>query len=89
MQSAGNFVVGRVELAAGVQLGKHHLQGRHPLASRDIHLVHRNAASVIGDGNRVVDVDDHVHVRRIAGQRFIDRIVHHLVDQVVQPLIAG
>ncbi len=72
-----------------MQLGEHHLQGRHPLATGDIHLVDRNAASVVRDCDRVVDVDDYVYVRCIASEGFIDRIVHHLIHQVVQALIAG
>ncbi len=72
-----------------MQLGEHHLQGGHPLASGNIHLVDRNAAPVVGHGDRVVDVDGYVYVRRIAGQRFIDGIIHHLVHQVMQTLVAG
>ena len=32
VQAAGNFVGGGIELAAGMELGEHHLHGGHPLA---------------------------------------------------------
>ena len=34
-------------------------------------------------------MDGYVDVRCIAGERFIDRVIHHLVHQVMQALIAG
>ena len=89
VESARDLVVGGIELAPGMQLGEHYLQGRHPLATRNIHLVHRNPAPVVGHGDRVVDVDDYVYVGCIAGQRFIDGVIHHLIHQVMQTLVAG
>ena len=58
-----------------------------PLGS--VIVVHRNAAAVIDHGDRVVDVDDGIDARRIAGQRLVDRVVDHFVDQVVQSHLAG
>ena len=89
VQSAGDFVGGGVELAAGMQLGEHHLHGRHHLAVGERHHVHRNAAAVIDHGDRVVDVDDHVNLLAVAGQRLVHRVVHHLIDQVMQAHFAG
>jgi hypothetical protein len=57
VQAAGDLVGGGVELAAGVQLGQHHLHGRHLLAVGQIHHVHGNAAAVVDHGDGVVDVD--------------------------------
>jgi hypothetical protein len=34
-------------------------------------------------------MDGHIDVRGVAGQRLIDGIIHYLVHQVVQTLIAG
>jgi hypothetical protein len=38
----------------------------------------------LSHGHRVVDVDDDVDVRAVAGQRLVDRVVDHLVHQVMQ-----
>ncbi len=88
VQAAGDLVVGGVELAARVQLGQHHLDGGHLLAVGD-HVVDRNAAAVVDDGDGVVDVDGDVDARGVSGQRLVHRVVHHLVDQVVQAQLAG
>jgi hypothetical protein len=89
VQAAGDLVGGGVELAAGVELGQHHLHGRHLLAVGQRHHVHRNAAAVVDHGDGVVHVDDDVDLFAIAGQRLVHRVVHHLVDQVVQAHLAG
>ena len=88
VQAVGDLVVGGVELAAGVQLGQHHLDGGHLDAVGD-HVVHRNAAAVVHHGDGVVDVDGDIDARGVSGQRLVDRVVHHLVDQVVQAQLAG
>ena len=88
VQSAGDLVVGGVELAAGVQLGEHHLDGGHLLAVGD-HVVHRDAAAVVHHGDGVVDVDGDVDARGVSGQRLVHRVVDYLVDQVVQAQLAG
>jgi hypothetical protein len=46
--------------------------------------VHGDAAAVVQHGDRVVLVDDDVHVLGVAGQHFVDGVVHGLVDEVVQ-----
>jgi hypothetical protein len=89
MQAAGDLVGGGVEFAAGMELGEHHLHGRHHLAVGEKHHVHRDAAAVIDHGDRVVDVDDDLDFFAVAGQRLVHRVVHHLVDQVVQAHLAG
>ena len=89
VQPAGNLIGRRVELAAGVQLGQHHLHRRHLLAVGQIHHVHRNAAPVVDHGDRVVHVDHDVDLFGVPGQRLVHGVVHHLVDQVVQPHLAG
>ena len=89
MQAAGDFVGGGVELAAGVQLGEHHLHGGHPLAVGQIHHVDGNAAAVVDDGDGVVDVDDDVDLLGVAGESLVDRVVDDFVDEMVQPHLAG
>ena len=80
VQAARNLVGVVVELAAGVQHRQHDFGGR--LAA----LVHvgRNAAAVVDDGDRVVEVNRDVDFGAEAGERFVDRVVDDFVDQVMQ-----
>ena len=48
-------------------------------------IINRDTASVVRDGDRVIDVDGHIDMGRVASQRFVDRVVHHLVHQMMQP----
>jgi len=48
-----------------------------------------DAAAVVLDGDRVVEVDGHLDLGAVAGHGLVHRVVHELVDQVVQPLEAG
>ena len=89
VQAAGDLVGGSVEFAAGMELGQHHLHGGHHLAVGQRHHVHGNSAAVIDDGDRVVHVNDDVDLFGVSGQRLVHRVVHHLVDQVVQAHLAG
>ncbi len=86
MQSAGDFVGVGIELAAGVQLGHHHLRGRHALFF--VHI-HRNAAAVVDHRHRIVFVNGDVDFGGITGQRFVDGVIDDFVDQVMQPGFAG
>ena len=86
MQAAGDFVAVRIELAAGVQLGHHHL-GRGD-AFFVVHI-HRNTASVIDHGDGIVDVNGDVDLGAITRQGFVYGVVHHFIDQVMQSHLAG
>ena len=85
MQTTGDRVRVRVELAARVQLGHDHLDGRHAL------LVHLdgNTAAVIDDLDAAVLEQRDLHARGVPGHGLIDRVVHDLPDQVVQTPRAG
>ena len=89
VQAAGDFVGGGIEFAAGVELGEDHLHRRHHLAVAHRHHVHGNAAAIVDHGDGVVDVDDDFDLLGVAGQRFIDGVIDHLIDQVVQAHLAG
>ena len=83
VEAAGDLVAAAVaELAAGVQGGEHQLRGG-PLLLRV--LVDRDAAAVVDDGDAVVRVDRDLDAVAVAGEGLVDRVVDHLVDQVVQP----
>ena len=81
VQTARDLVARVVELPAGVQLG-HDQLGRRSLLDRV--LADRDAAAVVLDGDRAVEVDHHVDAIAEAGQRLVDRVVDDLVDHVVQ-----
>jgi hypothetical protein len=89
VQAAGHLVRALalvVELAARVQNGERQLHGRHLFRGVQ---VHGNAAAVVHHGDAVVGVDGDVHLVGVAGQRLVDGVVHHLVDEVVQAARAG
>ena len=82
VQAAGDLVAAAVaELAAGVQDGEHDLDGRPALL---LHDPDRDAGAVVDDGDRVVGVDGDVDARGAAGERLVDGVVDHLVDEVMQ-----
>jgi hypothetical protein len=81
VQTARDLVAVVVELAAGVQHRQHDLGGR--LAA--LVTIHRDAAAVVDDRHRIVDVDRDVDLVAVSGQRLVDRVVDDLVDEVMQP----
>ena len=81
VQPARHLVGVLVEFPAGVQVGHDHLGGGYPFLVVD---ADRDAAPVVGDGDRTVGVQGHDDRVAIAGQRLVDRIVDDLVDHVVQ-----
>ena len=81
VQAARHLVAVLVELAAGVQLGHDDLGRAHPLALVD---ADRDAAAVVADADRVVGVQRHLDLGRVAAQRLVDAVVDDLVDHVVQ-----
>ena len=86
VESAGNLVGVVVEFAARVEHGEHHLNGGFLLGL--VHI-HRDAPAVILHGNGVVGADDHLHVVGETGQSLVDGVVHHLVDQMMEPPLPG
>ena len=87
VETAGDLVgaVFLVELAAGVEHRQHDFGGG--LAA--LVDIDRNAAAVVDHRDGVVDVERDVDLGRVAGERFVDRVVDDLVDEVVQPLRPG
>ena len=86
VQTARDLVAAAAELAAGVQFGHDHFQGGFLLGW--VHI-HRDAAPVVGDGDRRIGVDDDFDAVAHAGQGLVDRVVHHFIDEVVQSLDVG
>ena len=54
MKTARNLIAVGIKLATGMQLRHHHLGGRNTLFLVDLH---RYAAAIIDNGNRVVQVN--------------------------------
>ena len=85
VQTSRDLVAALVELTAGVEHRQHHFERRFALL---LVVVGRNTAAVVPDGDGVVLVDRHVDVGAVARQRLVDRVVHDLVNQVVETLLA-
>ncbi len=83
MQPPRGAVSALFELAAGVQLGEHHLQRRN--APRGM-SVHRDAAPVVEHLHRPVSMKRDVHAVGEAGRRLVHRVVDDLPDQMHQAL---
>ncbi len=82
VQAAGDFVRLVIKLAARMQYGHDHFQRR--LLLRRMH-VHRNAASVVDYLNRAVGLKRHLDVIAESGHRLVNRVVDHLVNEMMQP----
>ena len=80
VQTARHLVAVVVELPAGVQNGHHDFGGR--LAA--LVKVDRNPAAVVHDGDRAIDVNRDVDLIAESRQRLVDRVVDHLVDEMMQ-----
>ena len=81
VQTAGNLIGIVVELAAGVKFGHDDLGGGNALF-----LVHadRNAAAVVANGGRTVGIEDNLSFVAITGQSFVNGVVQHFVNHVVE-----
>ena len=86
MQTTGDLVAAAAELSAGVQHGIDDLQSRPPGLGL---YVHGNTAAVICYGDGISGIDGHGDVPAVACQRFINGVVHDLIDQVVQTADGG
>ena len=81
VQAARHLVRLVAELAARVERRQHDFGGRPAeLGVR----IDRNAAAVVLDGDRVVGVHDDADRVAEAGDGLVDRVVDHLVDEVMQ-----
>ena len=80
VETARDLVAVVVELAAGVQDGQDDFRRR--LAA--LVTIDRDAAAVVDDRDRVVDVDRDVDLIAVAGERLVDGVVDDLVDEMVQ-----
>jgi hypothetical protein len=80
VQTARDLVAVVVELAACVQHRQRHFGCRSPAAV----AIDRNAAAVVHDRHRMIDVNRDVDLIAEPGERFVNRVVDDLVDEMVQ-----
>ena len=79
---ACRYLVARVaKFSASVQHRQHGLECGS--TSLRVHVA-RNAAAIVRNFHGAVGAEPHVDTCRVAGQRLVDRVVYHLVHQVVQ-----
>jgi hypothetical protein len=81
MQASGDFVAATAEFTASVQGGHNNLKGRHFFLWMN---VYRNTAPIIYHGNTAVWMDGDFYTVANPSQGFIDRIIYHLVNQVME-----
>ena len=84
VQTARHLIGVLVELTARVQHSHHHLQ--RTLVLLRVH-VHRDTATVVLHRDRVIFVYRNFYMVAEAGQRLVYRVIHHLINQVVQTLL--
>src|SRR6185503_13582751 len=81
VKTAGNLVCVLVELSAGVQDGHRELYTGNLFSWMN---VDRDSAAVVCHGDGIVGVNYDFDLLGVTGERFIDRVVDYLVDQVMQ-----
>jgi hypothetical protein len=75
-----------VELAAGMQAGEGQHHHRNLLVGME---ADRDAATVVGDGDRAVEVQQDVQVLRVAAEGFVGGVVDDFLDDVRGRVGAG
>ena len=83
MQTARHLVGAFVELTSGMEHSQNHLKGALMLLL--VHI-HGDTAAIVDHGDGVVFVDGHFDVGTEACQGLVDRVVDHLINQMVQTL---
>ena len=86
VQAAADLVPPAAELPAGVE------HGHDDFDARLAHLRHDidgDPPAIVGHGDAVLFVDDDVDLMAEPGERFVDAVVHHLEDQMVESPAAG
>jgi len=73
---------------AGVQRGHDDLRGGNFFAV-DIHVVDRNAASVVDHGDGIVKVNGDFDLVGVSGERFVNGVVNDFVNEVMQTHFSG
>ncbi len=89
VQTARNLVSAAAELTACADHGHDHVHGFHRLAIGILLgrvRTDRNTASVILNGHTAIFMNDNVDAGAKTGKRFVDGVIHHFINKVVQRL---
>ena len=86
MQTSRHFVRTFVELASGMQYGHYDFQCGFLFF---LVIIHRDTTSVVLHADGIVFVDGDFDVIAIAGECFVNGVVHHLVDQMVKSFVTN
>ena len=86
VKSRRDLVATAAELAPRVQAGHHELEGGQTLFLVD---VDRDTSAIVVDLDAAVGEEGDDDLPGVAGQGLVDRVVDHLVDQVVEARRAG
>ena len=81
MEAAGHLVGVVVEFTPGMEHGHDHFSGRH--AFFFVH-VHRNTPPIVLDGHGFIRMNHHPDFGAEPSQGFVDGVIHHLEDHMVQ-----
>src|ERR1017187_2296905 len=84
VQTARHLIRRGVELTACVEFGQNDLHRRHHLPVGQGHQIDGDAAAIVGDSNRIVDVNDYFDFLGIAGERLVHGVVDDLVHEVME-----
>jgi hypothetical protein len=84
--ATGELVAALAVFAAGVERGEHELDARQAGILVD---VDRDAAAVVADADRAVDVDGDLDLGAVAREMFVDGVVEDLGNAVVQGAFVG
>ena len=81
VQATGIFICALAEFAAGVEIREDELDGGNLKFRMD---VDRDAATVIADRHRAIDVNRHIDTIAKPGEMFVDGVVENFEDAVMQ-----
>ncbi len=81
VETAGDGVCPLFELAPGVECGEHRGQGRALGLGQ---LLDRDAAAIVDHLDPTIGPERHIDAGAVACHRLVDRVVHHLPDQVMK-----
>ena len=81
VQTAGNLIGILIEFSARMKLGHDHFGCRNAFFLVNIG---GNAAPVVAHRARTIAIQRHINAIRMTRQAFIDGVVHHFVNHVVQ-----
>ena len=85
VQSTRHFIGALVKLTSGMEYSQHDLQCRFTFL---LVVIDRNASPIIRHADRIILTDHDIDILAEAGQCFVDGVVYHLVNQMVESLLA-